>query len=462
MSNLLVRNCTVGTRDGVDVRVRRGVVVDVGAGLRRDGETELDGRGGALVAGLHDHHLHLLALAADMSSVRCGPAEVAGAAALAALLRAAAVDGSVRATGYHESVAGPLGRDALDAIVPDRPVRVQHRSGAAWFLNSPALAQSGLLACDDPAVERDGTGRPTGRLLRGDHLLRRRARGALPDLRPVGRILAQRGVTGVTDATPELDDRQLAALHAAADTAIPQRVLLLGAPLGDPSWRGCPWKIVLDESAGLDLDGLVTHIVRSHAAGRPVAIHCVTAAESVVAVAALRTAGTSDGDRIEHGSVLPPGLDADLAQLRVTVVTQPNFVAERGDDYLAGVGAPDVADLYRCGSLLDAGVGVAAGTDAPFGRPDPWAAVHAAVSRRTRRGQVLGAAEAVSAARALDLFLGDGHSPAGPPRRVSAGAGADLCLLRAPLAAVLAEPTPEWVAATVVGGEVVHRAEDVG
>ena len=33
------------------------------------------------------------------------------------------------AIGYHESVAGPLDRDRLDALVPGRPVRVQHRSG---------------------------------------------------------------------------------------------------------------------------------------------------------------------------------------------------------------------------------------------------------------------------------------------------------------------------------------------
>lgn len=462
MNNLLVRDCGVGARDGVDVRVRDGLVVELGPGLRRGDEVELDARGGALVPGLHDHHLHLLALAADLSSVPCGPDHIAGADQLAAVLRAAAAAGAVRATGYHESVAGTLDRDRLDAIVPDRPVRVQHRSGAAWFLNSPALAEAGLLGCDDPAVERDATGRPTGRLVRGDHLMHRRARGPLPDLRPVGRLLAERGVTGVTDATPALEPRQLTALREAAGVAVPQRVLLLGAPLDDPSARGGAWKIVLEESAGLDLDVLVTAIVASHDAGRPVAMHAVTLAESVVATTALRLAGTTGGDRIEHGSLLTPSLDADLARLRVTVVTQPHFVTERGDDYLAGVDPADVGNLYRCRSLLDAGVGVAAGTDAPFGRPDPWAAVHAAVTRRTRHGQVVGADEAVSADRALELFLGEARSPAGPPRRVAVGAVADLCLLRGPLEAALAEPTCERVAATVVNGEVVHRGDDVG
>src|SRR5439155_480481 len=49
----------------------------------------------------------------------------------------------LRAVGWagHEH---DLDRDVLDAVVPDRPVRVQHRSGALWVLNSAALRRVGL------------------------------------------------------------------------------------------------------------------------------------------------------------------------------------------------------------------------------------------------------------------------------------------------------------------------------
>jgi predicted amidohydrolase YtcJ len=460
MSDLLIRGCAVGERQGVDVLMRDGVVAAIGDQLPAGGVPTIGAGGGALVPGLHDHHLHVVALAAHLSSVPCGPESLTGIDALTRALRAAAARGDVRATGYHESVAGPLDRDVLDAMVGNRAVRVQHRSGAAWFLNSAALEVAGLAASDDPAVERDSTGRATGRLLRGDHLMRRSGT-ALPDLRPVGRLLAARGVTGITDATADLDPRQYAALReAGASGTLPQRLLALGLPLDDESARGVPWKIVLDESAGLDLDATAARVAESHRAGRPVAVHCVTLAESVVAVAALRAAGSLDGDRLEHGSVLPPALDADLARLGVTVVTQPNFVAERGDDYLKDVDAADLDDLYRCRTLLDAGIGVAAGTDAPYGEPDPWAAVAAAVTRRTRSGHVLGAAEALSPARALELFLGRADAPAGPPRRVEVGADADLCLLRAPLRGVLDEPSEQCVAATLIAGAVAYRADD--
>ncbi len=46
----------------------------------------------------------------------------------------------MRGIGYHESVLGTLpDARALDALVPDRPLAMQHRSGRMWLLNSAAL-----------------------------------------------------------------------------------------------------------------------------------------------------------------------------------------------------------------------------------------------------------------------------------------------------------------------------------
>ena len=135
-------------------------------------------RGGALIPGLHDHHIHLLATAAAMTSVDVGPPAVRDAASLAGALRRADrshPEGAwIRAVGYHESVAGRLDRELLDAIVPHRPLRVQHRGGAMWVLNSTALDVIERAASTWPAegVERDGSGRPTGRLFRLDRWLR--------------------------------------------------------------------------------------------------------------------------------------------------------------------------------------------------------------------------------------------------------------------------------------------------
>jgi len=431
---MLIRRAEIAGEPGLDVRIAAGRIAAVGRDLPREpGEDALDAAGGALLPGLHDHHVHLLALAASLDSVACGPPEVRDARALARVLADAPGTGWIRGTGYHESVAGALDRDALDRLAPDRPARIQHRTGAAWLLNGAAVRALGLDAgADAPGVERDAAGRATGRLLGLDAWLRERLPAGGPlDLARVGRLLACAGVTGATDATPTNDAASLALL-----AALPQRVVVMGGPdLPEPTApnlaRGAV-KVLLREDALPTPEALARTVRGAHAQHRSVAIHCVTRAELVVAAAALGAAGARPGDRIEHASVAPPDLVALVAELPVTVVTQPNFVRERGDAYLRDVPDRDRPWLYRCQGFLDAGVPLGAGTDAPFGRPDPWWAMQAAVDRRSEAGLALGAGEALAPERALALFTTPPEAPGGPPRRIAPGAPADLCLLALP------------------------------
>lgn len=440
------------------MHVADGVVAEVGPGLRPTGDPEVvEGHGGALLPGLHDHHVHLLATAAARTSVAAGPPAVVDRTDLAATLRradAALAPGRwLRAVGYHDSVAGDLDRSVLDALVPGRPVRVQHRSGARWTLNSAALEAVGLgdavspgVGRDTapPGVERDVAGRPTGRLHRSDDWLRGRIPADdRPDLAGLGAALLRLGVTGVTDATPYRRPADLDALAEAADRGdLPQHVTATGAPeLADaafpsPLARG-PVKLIIDDAAYPGLDALARDIAAAHRHGRPVAIHCVTRTALALALAAWDTVGAHPGDRIEHGSVVPPEMLAPIAAHGLTVVTQPGFVAERGDRYLADVDPDDIAHLYPCQRLLAAGIPVAGSTDAPYTAIDPWAAMRAAVQRTTPSGATVAPGEAVAPARALGLFLGPPDDPGGPRRRVVPGAPADLCLLGLPLAVAL-------------------------
>ncbi len=478
----------------VDVRIDDGRVTAIGPDATRptgsaDGP-DIDGRGGALLPGLWDHHVHLLAMAAALHSVRLGPPVVHDADGLASALRRADRDlprgAWLRGVGYHDSVAGPLDRHRLDLLVADRPTRVQHRSGARWSLNSAALRALGLEDSAHPGVERDGDGRATGRLVGADDLVRRRL-GALdhgtgrtggepPDLAEVGRRLARAGVTGVTDATPADGPDYFDVLAGAVrDGDLPVRVMVTGSPSIDPAalppelGRG-PAKVILADHALPSLAEIVHGVDQARRHGRAIALHCVTLESLVLGLAAFDEAGAIDGDRIEHGAVIPPDLAARVAALGLTVVTQPNFVAERGDEYRADVEPRDLAHLYPCASLIEAGVRVAGSTDAPFGDADPWRAVAAAVHRRTPSGAVLGDHERLAPDRALALFLGHGSSPGGPARRVAVGAGADVCLLDAPLAEIMAHVLTrvpadpgarhtDHVVATICAGVVTHRRD---
>jgi predicted amidohydrolase YtcJ len=446
-----------------DVRVVGGRVLEVGPALaRRRGEEVLDAAGGALLPGLHDHHVHLWALAARAASVELGPPSVRDAAGFAAALRAAPGDGWVRGVGYHESVAGDLDRDRLDAVVGDRPVRVQHRGGALWVLSSEAIALTGAETCAEPGVERDERGRATGRLWRMDRWLRDRVPRVSSGLSEVSRLAAAAGITGFTDATPDREDADVDAFRREQERdVLLQRVHVMGpaglaAPAGGLLSLG-PVKVLLDDERLPGAPELVTRIAGAHRAGRAVAVHCVTAVQLVLTLHAIAEAGSVPGDRLEHASVVPAELIGEIARLGLTVVTQPGFVAARGDQYLSDVDAGDVGSLYRCGSLIASGVATAAGTDAPFGPSDPWACIRAAVDRRTPSGAVLGAGERVSGREALGLFLGHAAAPA-TPRSVAPGSPADLCLLDLPLDVALSEPSSERVAATLVDGRVVHRS----
>ena len=450
---MILHDVEVDSRPGQDVVVDGDQIAAVGPRLvaTHPGHDVLDGRGGAVLPGLHDHHLHLRSMAARSRSVVCGPPEVDGPDAFAAALTEAASTRPagrwIRGVGYDERVVGPVDRTRLDALVPHHPVRLQHRTGHLWVVNSSALAR---LAGVPEAGRLDGHLYDADDLFRGldvhDPAEERNTLAAV-----AGRLAAQ-GITGVTDATAE-NGRRSATWFAErrADGTLPFDVHVLG---GD-DLSDVPRKVVLAEHDLPPLDELTAMISAAHAVDRPVAVHAASRATVVLALAALEAAGAHAGDRIEHASVAPPELASWMAGQRVTVVTQPGFVVAHGDRYLDEVEADDQPWLYRGRGFLDAGVRLAAGSDAPFGPEDPWAAMQAAVDRRTQHGEVLGPQEGLTPEEALALFTGPAHDPGGPARRVVAGMRADLCLLTVPWVEARRRLTADYVAATVVAGALV-------
>ena len=161
-----------------------------------------------------------------------------------------------------------------------------------WILNSAALAAVGL------------ADHPDGRLHSADDWA-----DALPRrvtaLVEITTRLARFGVTGITDATPDLTADDVAALSVAHRRGeIAQRLHFLA-----------PGKRILHDDR-LDVDELAGWVADQHDDDVPVALHCVTHAQLVVALAALRAAGRHLGDRIEHAAIVPDDMVADLARRR--------------------------------------------------------------------------------------------------------------------------------------------------
>jgi len=444
---LILRDVEVAGRR-VDVRIADGVVASVGACEYETGDEIVDGRGGVLLAGLHDEHVHVLALAAARASVDVSPAAVGDATGFERALRDAASRGPVRAVGFYERVFGDFDRDVLDALVSDTPVQIQHRTGELWVLNTRALKEQGAERVIDPHFERDANHRLTGRVWRGHDVLRTTAPIVPESIAKIGQELAAYGVTSITDATPTND-----ASTARLLSCLPQRVRVMG-PLDlaiepGPGIAVGEVKVLLDDDRLPGADDLASLAYEAHVKDRAIAVHCVTLVQLRFAIEVFRRSGVR-GDRIEHGSVAPADAIADMHDLGLRVTTQPAFVGARGDDYLADVDKRDLAALYPVASLLAAGVPTFGSSDAPFGPLDPWVAMRAAVERKTPSGQILGAPQRVDPATALALYNA-GSS-------VVVGAPADLVLLSVPLDGALERLSADDVVITIIAGNIVYDA----
>ena len=455
---MLIRCAEVWQHGLADVRISGGVISEIGFLEPRGSELVVNARGGALLPGLHDHHIHMAASAARAQSVVCGPPEVSTADELASLLSIQG-DGWLRGILYHESVMGLPDARELDRICPDRPLRIQHRSGRMWLLNSRALDLLLANASSPPGLERLN-GQFSGRLFEEDGWLQNAMQAQPPSLAGISAELARFGVTGITDMSPR-NDAAIANWFASEhqEGRLRQRCILAGTlslaeAVPSPHWKIGAAKLHLHENALPDFDDFVAVIRAAHAQGRCVASHCTTETELVFTLATLDAAGIMPGDRIEHAGIARDDHVTMIAEMGLSVVSQPHFIAERGDQYLADV-APDLhAVLYRLASFLRVGVTLAAGSDAPFGSLDPWAAMAAAASRKTASGRIIGAEEALSPEQALELFLSD-PADLSRQRAIGIGSAADLCLLDCPWHEMSLSLDSGHVAATIIAGELV-------
>ncbi len=443
------------------VRLDQGQIAEMSPVLAAGpNEQVIDAKGGLLLPGLKDHHIHLLAYAASLESVACGPPDVNDAVELEAVLHRADGNGWIRGMNYHESVAGELDRWQLDELCSDRPIRIQHRSGKIWYLNSLALEHLQLKPDDHPGIEHLA-GQLTGQLFRADDLLQQKLGRQLPDINLASARLAEMGICQITDTSPGNDSSTLSLFsQAQADGRLRQKVRLMGqanlefdtSNLLEPGQH----KILLDEYQLPELDELITRISTCHDQQRGVAFHCVTPVELTLALAALQSTGLHPDDRLEHVFECHDEHLGLISELGVTVVVQPGLVYTRGDQYLDDVG--DLPHLHRLHSFLDADIQVAASSDAPYGDISPWLGITAAVNRTTRSGRAMGMAEAVDPETAITLYLGSTAKPH-HPEAIAVGDPADLCLLSQPYDQTAEMPANTEVQATLLEGELIYARD---
>jgi predicted amidohydrolase YtcJ len=524
----------------------------VAALLVRDGRvaaigTEADVRGAApagtavlrlpgatLTPGITDAHVHLTAWALSRQQVQLGriPTLDAGLQAIRDYAAANPAREWILGIGWDRNHWGGLPtRQALDAIVPDRPAHLEsHDIHAAW-LNTEALRRCGVTgATPDPKggqIVRDpATGEPTGVLLENAKLL------ALPHLPATGPaevraalLDAQReahrlGITGVHSVEPsgladftmlERDDLlrlrvlqhlPLAHLDAAleiglrsgwrspgadADTSVRSspdggrggwirvggvKMFLDGALSSRTAWMREPYVGTSDERGMQTLPTAEFRdaVRRMSAAGLATTVHAIGDAAVELALEVLSTYPPPAllPHRIEHVQLCPPQLWERAGRSGIIGSMQPVHLLSDIPSAETHWGHQRCRGAYAFAPLMHAGMTLAFGSDVPVETIDPRPGLFAAVRRVSWDGEPEGEwypEHRLSAEQALRAYTegpARAAGEAGVHGRLLPGYHADLVAWdRDPLACAPEELRGMRCLLTVVGGETVHRAEEV-
>ncbi|HEX3223589.1 MAG TPA: amidohydrolase family protein [Nocardioides sp.] len=490
MPDFVLRNCRIvelGNGPGwvgpVDLEIEQGVVQNVGHGLNRPlGIEEYDADGRWVIPGLWDHHVHLAQWTASRQRLDLSGTE--SPEHVVAIVR----DHLAEHPGPLVGVGHRLGLWAtdptvamLDDVAPGVPVVLVAGDAHHAWLNSRALERLGLPPREGVVAENEWYEAYT----RIDRVLE-------PDVSPAAyrRTLDRAtalGITGVVD----LERGQTAADWESRDSPVRVRVatyadgldaviaaglhtgdVLPGSP--DLVTMG-PLKIISDGSlntrtawcceayadgsgsgapnqSGGELAGLLD---LAHSHGLEVATHAIgdlALHEALVAYDVTGAAGSIEHAQLVRREALPL-----MARLGLRASVQPAHLLDDRD--VTEELWPDRAE--RCFAfrwMLEDGVRLAFGSDAPVSPLDPWLALAAAVHRSADGRPAWHPEQALTVREALAASVDERGS-------VHAGMPADLVLLDAdPLqpfddtaeAAAYLRRMP--VALTLVGGEAVHTS----
>ena len=472
--------------DGVvDVRLDGGLVVAVGPALSpSSGEPVLDGGGRWLIPGLWDAHVHLGQWARQGTRL-----DLAGTTSLGEALHRIAVAPAgadlLVGGGYRPATWGePPTVASLDDVTGERPVALVSGDAHAGWLNSAALRRFGLPQRTDPLTEAAWFAVLPAVLAAEDAQV---GPGAYTAALQAAAAL---GVVGVCDYEFEPGFAAWPARYAAV--GVPLRVRTSTYPsdlpaaiaaglrtgsLPDPAQPLLTMgslKIISDGSLNtrtahccepypvgghgvqnVAASELAELLARARSSGLEVALHAI--GDAAIALALNAFAGTSATGSIEHAQLVGATDIARMASLGLTASVQPAHLLDDRSVTEGIWGEDRAARSFPLRGLVDAGVRLALGSDAPVARLDPWLGMAAAVHRGEPGDAPWYPEHSLTAAEALAASSG-GRGTVRP------GQVADLALLDAdPLAPggpaeIARRLRCMHVAATFVAGQVVHDA----
>jgi predicted amidohydrolase YtcJ len=477
----------------------------------------LDARGGTVTPAFTDAHIHLVAWARSRGALELFDCDSRAAALTRVANHLAAHPGRTTVVGRGWDAnrwSDAPDRASLDRVSGDRPVLLHSKDFHSLWVNGAALVLAGVTrsTTDPPGgrFERDAAGEPNG-VVR-EHAVRMFAGLApvagheadLERVRDAVLALHAEGVTAVHDFEGGDEHRVLRAMtrgggphvrvlmhlpHAGLDHAL---ALGLASGTGDDLFRVGALKLFADGTLGSQTAALLepyeggadrglelippaelaTLVARAAAGGLATAIHAIGDRAVRSALDAFAACGRdlrppALPPRIEHVQLLDPADLPRFAALGVAASMQPLHCTSDIDNARRHWGGR-IERSYPWRALLETGVTLAFGSDAPVEPPATAAALHSAVTRQRRDGTPADGftpAQRLTLDQALAAYTGGPARLAGTwPRlgRIAPGATADLAVWSADLHRLPHASLGEAkVAATVMEGEIVFRRDEV-
>ncbi len=164
-----------------------------------------------------------------------------------------------------------------------------------------------------------------------------------------------------------------------------------------------------------------------------------------------------------HHAYLPTQRALELmATWRIPAVVSNPFLHSLGESFVQSLGYERASRMMPIRTYLDRGIPLAGSSDSPVAVFDPWIGFHAAITRETVTGTVLGATERITRAETLLSYTMGGAFALGREREIGSvepGKLADLVILDDDPLAVSPERYLDWhPRATMVGG--IWRIDD--